>query len=90
MMTAEQHQWDRLRDQAQSYLPKDFARQVVHRAQSRKKTSRREYLLIAITAGCCLMSVAVGNWYLGNRIQDRNVALWKITAAQIRALRTSI
>lgn len=90
MKTAEQQQWDRLRGRAQAYLPKDFARQVVHRAQSHKTTSRREYLLIAITAGFCLVSVAAGNWYLGNRIQDRNLALWKITAAQIRALRTSI
>ena len=90
MKTAEQQRWDRLRDRAQANLPKDFARQVIHRAQSHNKTSRREYLLIAITAGVCLVSVAAGNWYLGNRIQDRNLALWKITAAQIRALRTSI
>jgi hypothetical protein len=30
-MTAEQNRWERLRDQAQAYLPNDFAWQVVRR-----------------------------------------------------------
>jgi formate/nitrite transporter FocA (FNT family) len=89
-MTAEQHRWDRLRDQAQAFLPADFARQVVQRAQNHEKRTRREYVLIAITAGFCLVSVAVVNWYLGNQIQHRNLTLWSVAEAQIRALKTSI
>jgi hypothetical protein len=89
-MTAEQHRWNRLRDQAQGYLPPDFARQIVRRAHDQNKRTRREYVLIAITAGFCLLSVAVGNWYLGNQIQDRNLRLWGVTEAQIRALQTAI
>jgi formate/nitrite transporter FocA (FNT family) len=89
-MTAEQHRWDQLRATAQAYLPTDFARQVVHRAQSHNERNRREYLLIAITAGFCLVSVTVANWYVGNQIQDRNLTLWSVAEAQIRALRTSI
>jgi formate/nitrite transporter FocA (FNT family) len=89
-MTAEQHRWDRLRNRAQVYLPTDFARQVVHRAQSHNTRKRREYLLIAITASFCLVTVAVTNWYVGNQIQDRNLTLWTVAEAQIRALRTSI
>jgi hypothetical protein len=89
-MKAEQHRWDRLRDQAQAYLPADFARQVVRRAQNHKRLRRREYVLIAITAGLCLVSVALVNWYVGNQMQDRNLMLWKVAEAQIRALKTSI
>lgn len=89
-MTAEQHRWDQLRVRAQAYLPNDFARQVVHRAQSHNKHDRREYLLIAITAAFCLVTVGVANWYLGNQIQNRNLTLWSVAEAQIRALRTSI
>lgn len=89
-MKSEQHRWTELRDQAQSCLPSDFARQVVRRAQNRKKASRREYLLVAVTAGLCLISVAVANWYVGNQIQKRHLAQWKVAEAQIRALRTSI
>jgi hypothetical protein len=89
-MTAEQHQWDRLRDQAQAFLPADFARQVVGRIQKQKKSARREYMLIAITAGFCLMSVAVANWYLGDQIQNRNLTLWSVAEDQLKAMRTSI
>jgi hypothetical protein len=89
-MTPEQHRWNRLRDQAQAHLPTDFARQVVHRAQGHNRPGRREYLLIAVTAGFCLVSVAAANWYVGNQIQERNVTLWSVAEAQIRALRTSI
>jgi hypothetical protein len=89
-MSAEQHRWDQLRAQAQGYLPADFARQVVRRAQHHNRPNRREYVLIAITAGFCLVLVAVANWYLGNQIQDRNLRLWRVAEAQIRALRTSI
>ena len=89
-MKAEQHLWDRLRDQAQACLPPDFARQVVRRFQNQKRLRRREYVLIAITAGLCLVSVALVNWYVGNQIQDRNLMLWKVAEAQIRALKTSI
>jgi formate/nitrite transporter FocA (FNT family) len=89
-MSAEQQQWDQLRAQAQGYLPADFARQVVRRAQHHKRRNRREYVVIAITAGFCLVTVAVANWYLGNQIQDRNLTLWSVAAAQISALRTSL
>ena len=89
-MTVEQQRWNRLRDQAQAFLPADFARQVVGRVQKQTKSARREYMLIAITAGFCLISVAVANWYLGNQIQDRNLTLWSVAAAQLKALKTSI
>lgn len=89
-MKTEQHRWTELREQAQTCLPADFALQVVRRAQNRKKAGRREYLLIAVTAGLCLISVAVANLYVGNQIQKRNLAQWKVAEAQIRALRTSI
>jgi len=89
-MTAEQQLWSRLRDEAQAFLPSDFARRVVRRAHNRSKPARREYALIAITAGVCLLSVAAANWYLGNQTQDRNLALWRVVEDQIRALRTSI
>jgi len=89
-MTTEQHRWDQLRDQAEGYLPADFARQVVRRAQHHHRSNRREYVLITITVGFCLVAVAVANWYLGNQIQDRNLRLWSVAEAQIRALRTSI
>ncbi len=39
-MTAEQQRWDQLRARAQAYLPTDFARQVVHRAQSHVSDAR--------------------------------------------------
>jgi formate/nitrite transporter FocA (FNT family) len=89
-MTAEQQRWNRLRDEAQAFLPKDFARQLVRRAEKQHKAAPREYTLIAITAGVCLLSVVAANWYLGNRTQNQNLALWKVAEAQIRALRTSI
>jgi hypothetical protein len=89
-MTSEQQQWNRLRDQAQAFLPADFARQVVGRTQKKNKFTRREYMLITITAGFCLISVAVANWYLGNQIQNRNLTQWSVAEAQLRALRTSI
>jgi hypothetical protein len=89
-MTAEQQRWKRLRDEAQAFLPSDFARQLVRRAQKQNKSAPREYALIAITAGVCLLSVATANWYLGNRRQDQNLTLWAVAEAQIRALRTSI
>jgi hypothetical protein len=73
-MTAEQQIWSRLRDEAQAFLPADFAQQVICRAQNQNKTAGRECVLIAITAGVCLLSVAVGNWYLGNHAQNRNLA----------------
>jgi len=89
-MSAEQQRWEQLRAQAQGYLPADFARQVVRRAQHHHRPNRHEYVVIAITVGFCLVTVAVANWYLGNHIQDRNLTLWSVAAAQIRALRTSI
>lgn len=89
-MTAEQQRWSRLRDQAQAFLPSDFARQVVRRTHNQGKHARREYALIAITAVVCLLSVTAANWYLGNRIQNRNLTRWSVAEAQIRALRTSI
>jgi hypothetical protein len=89
-MTAEQRRWNRLRDEAQAFLPSDFARQLVRRAQKQNKAALREYTLIAISAGVCLLSVAAANWYLGNRTQNQNLALWRVAEAQIRALRTSI
>ena len=89
-MSAEQQRWEQLRAQAQGYLPADFARQVVRRAQHRHRSNRREYVLITITVGFCLVAVAVANWYLGYQIQDRNLTLWSVAEAQIRALRTSI
>lgn len=79
-----------MRERAQSYLPDDFARQVVDRARRRASLNRREYVLIAITAALCLVSVAVANWYVGNAIQERNLARWGMVQAQIKALRTSI
>jgi hypothetical protein len=89
-MTAEQHRWSRLRNDAQAFLPADFARQVVRRAQNRPQTARREYALIAITAGVCIFSAVAANWYWGNQIQNKNLALWNVAVAQINALRTSI
>jgi hypothetical protein len=89
-MTAEERLWSQLRAEAQAFLPADFARQLIRRAQNQNKTARREYTLIAITAVVCLLSVAIANWYLGNQTQDRNLALWSLAEAQIRALRTSI
>jgi len=89
-MTAEQHPWDRLRDQAQAFLSADFARRVVRRVQNHDQLRRREYMLVAITAGLCLVLVALVNWYIGNQIQDRNLALWKVAEAQIKALKTSL
>jgi hypothetical protein len=89
-MTSEQDRWNRLRDQAESHLPNDFARRVVRSVQNRNRAARREYVLIAATAGFCLLSVAIANWYVGNRIQERNLTLWSIAEAQIKALRTSI
>jgi len=89
-MTTEQQLWSRLRDQAKALLRDDFARQVVRRVEGRNTSPGREYRLIAITAGFCLISVAVANWYLGNQIQDRNLTMWSVTEAQLRALRTSI
>jgi len=87
-MNADQSRWDQLRAQAQGYLPADFARQVVRRAQHHKRPNRREYVVIAITAGLCLVAVVVANWYVGNHLQDRNLRLWRVAEAQIRALRT--
>ena len=89
-MNTERQRWDRLRDQAQEFLQTDFAHQVVRRVQNQNYRTRREYVLIAITAGFCLVSVAVANWYLGNQVQNRNLTLWSVAEAQIRALRTSI
>ena len=88
-MTAEQNRWPRLRDEAQAYLPNDFARQVVRRAHN-NKPNRREYTLIAITAAFCPASVAAANWYFGNRVQEKNLTQWSVVESQIRALRTSI
>src|SRR5262245_56788901 len=45
-MSAEHHRWAQLRAQAQEYLPADFARQVVRRAQYHKRPKRREYVVI--------------------------------------------
>jgi len=89
-MTTEENRWAGLRDQAESYLPKDFARQVVHKAQGHKIPDRREYVLIGFTAAICLISVAVANWYLGNNIQQRNLAQWSVVESQIKALQRSI
>lgn len=89
-MNAEQQNWIRLRDQAQGFLPADFARKVVHRAQKRNHTVRREHVLIAATAAACLLSVAVANWYWGNLVQDRNLTQWRTVGAQVRALRKAI
>jgi hypothetical protein len=89
-MKTEQHRWAQIRDQAQTYLAGDFARQVVHRAQNQKKLERREYMLIGITAALCLLTVAIANWYIGNIIQQKNLARWGLAQAQIGALRTSI
>ena len=89
-MTGEQTRWERLRDQAQAYLPNDFASQVVRQAQDSNKPNRREYVLIAITAAFCLASVGAANWYFGNRIQEKNLTQWGVAESQIRALRTSI
>ncbi len=88
-MTAEQNRWQRLRHNAQAYLPNDFASQVVRRAHS-NKPNRREYTLIAITAAFCLVSVTAANWYFGNRVQEKNLTQWGVVESQIRALRTSI
>jgi hypothetical protein len=89
-MTVEQHSWSQLRNDAQAFLPTDFARQVVRRAQNQPKTARREYVLIVITAGVCIFFAVAANWYWGNRIQNKNLALWDVAVAQINALRTSI
>jgi len=89
-MSTEQHRWEQLRVQAQGYLPADFARQVVRRVQHHKRPKRREYAVIAMTAGLCLVAVAVANWYVGNHIHDRNLTLWSVAEAQIRVLRTSM
>jgi hypothetical protein len=89
-MTAEQNRWERLRVQAQGYLPNDFAWQVVRQAQNSNKSNRREYALIAITAAFCLASVAAANWYFGNRVQEKNLMQWGVAESQIWALRTSI
>jgi hypothetical protein len=89
-MTSEQRRWSRLRDEAQAFLPPDFARQVVRRVSNPNKAAPREYALIAITAAACLLLVGVANWYLGNQTQTRNLVLWRVAEAQIRAFRTSI
>jgi hypothetical protein len=89
-MTSEQHRWTQMREEAQGYLPADFSKQVVRRAQSDKETARREYVLIAATAAFCLMSVAVTNWYVGNMVQKRNLTEWGVAASQVGALRRSI
>jgi hypothetical protein len=89
-MMAEQNRWERLRDQAQAYLPNDFAGQIVRQAQNSNKPNRSEYILIAITAAFCLASVAAANWHFGNRVQEKNLTQWGVAESQIRALRTSI
>lgn len=89
-MTSEERRWAQMRELAQAHLPPDFATQVVRRARNHKKPGRREYVLIGVTAAFCLASVAVANWYLGNIIQQKNLAQWGVVEAQIGALRTSI
>lgn len=89
-MTVEQQCWRCLRDQAQTYLPADFARQVIRRAGNRSRSARREYALIGITAGVCILSVGIVNWYWGNQLQEKNLKLWRVVETQISALRTSI
>jgi hypothetical protein len=89
-MTSEQRRWAQLRERAETYLPADFAKRVVSRAQNDKRSGWREYVLIGVTAAFCLASVAVANWYIGNIIQQKNLALWSVTEAQIGALRRTI
>lgn len=89
-MTSEQRRWTQIRMYAQAYLPSDFAVQVVSRVRNRRKADRREYIVVAVTAALCLFAVAVANWYVGNRIQQNNLARWDIAEAQIKALKTSL
>jgi len=89
-MTAEQRRWQTLRDQAQACLGQDFAQRAVQRYRSRSQLNRREYILIAVTTAFCFISVAAGNWYLGDRIQRSNLARWSVVESQINALRASI
>ena len=89
-MTSEQHRWALIRERAQARLHPDFASRVVRCAQNQKKLGRREYILIGMTAAFCIVTVGIGNWYLGDRIQQSNLERWNVVEAQIQALQKSI
>jgi hypothetical protein len=89
-MNSERDRWNKIRGQAQGYLSADFAKRVVREARDNSGLGRREYMLIGITAAACLMLVAVANWYVGNFIQERNLARWRVAITQTAAIQTSI